>query len=181
MRLWGPIAIAIALVAMAISVSPARAATTRAEYVAQVDPICQAGQAQEAAALQPVLRAFKRAQRHHKLDTKKGQKKAARLFRGYFEQLAAIEHQVNNQIAEVPPAPDDVSLIQVWLRARTELVDLEGRLFASKPKLGRKGLVQFFTGFLTLAARQLEVADLIRDFGFQYCDQPDQTEIQVIG
>jgi hypothetical protein len=35
-----------------------------------------------------------------------------------------------------------------------------------------KGLAKFFTDLFTVAARQLEAADLVRDFGFQYCNQP---------
>jgi hypothetical protein len=178
---WGAVAIATALVAITISASTAQAATTRAEYVAQVDPICQTGQAQEAVALQPMLRAGKRAQRHHKLKSKKTQKQLARLFTRFMAQYTAIERQINDQIAVVPPAPDDVSLIQVWLRARNELIDVETRLFAKKPHVGHglKGLGRFFTDFFTLTARQLEVTDLVRDFGFQYCTS--EAEVEVIG
>jgi hypothetical protein len=174
------IAIAIGLLAMAITAAPATAASTRAEYVAQVDPICQAGQAQEFAAAQPLLRATKRAQKHHRLQSRKVQRVLDRQFARYFSQYAAIEHQVNGQIAAVPPAPDDVSLIQVWLRARNELVDLENRLFGAfaHPKRIKKPF-KIFTSFFELAAREFEVADLVRDFGFQYCTSA--AEVQIIG
>jgi hypothetical protein len=164
-------AIAIGLVAMAIAAAPASAATTRAEWVAQVDPICQNGMAQEAAAAQPLIKASKRAKKQH---NRKAERKIARALRNFFTQYAAIEAAVNAQIATVPPAIEDVSLIQVWLRARAELVDLERRLFTSKPQAGRgvKGFTRFLTDFFTLGARQLEIADLVRDFGFQYCNAP---------
>jgi hypothetical protein len=58
------IAIAIALVALAASAGTARAASTRAEYVAQVDPICQSAVTQEAAAAQPLTAAVRRMKKH---------------------------------------------------------------------------------------------------------------------
>jgi hypothetical protein len=164
------IAFVIAAVVLAIAATSASAAASRTEYVAQVDPICQAGQVQEFAAAQPVLRASKRAQKHHKLRNPKVEKRLARQFARYFSQYAAIEHQVNDQIAAVPPTPDDVSLIQVWLRARNELLDLENRLFGSLGHPNRiKNPFKIFNSFFELAARDFEVADLVRDFGFQYC------------
>jgi hypothetical protein len=167
---WGVTAIAVAVAVLALSATSATAATTRAEYVAQVDPICLAGLNQEAVAANPLLKAVKRAKRH---PGRKTDRRLSRALRSYFGQYTAIEHSVNDQIAAVPPAPDDVSLVGVWLRARGELIDLEGRLFISKPKgHGLKGFAQLFSSFFTLTARQLEVSDLIRDFGFQYCDAP---------
>jgi hypothetical protein len=174
------IAPAIAMVALAIPATAAYAASTRAEYVAQADPICQAGQAQEAIAAQPLLRATKRAQKHHALDKKGTQKKLTRLFSAYLTQWAAIEHQVNSQIAAVPPAPDDVSLIQVWLRARNELVDLESQLVNSFKHPKRiKNPFKLIQKFFELTARQFEVSDLVRDFGFQYCNSV--SDVQIIG
>ena len=166
----GSIAAAIALIALAIAAAPAHAASTRAEYVAQVDPICKAGQDQVAIAAQPLLRAVKRARKHHALDSRKTQRRLSRLSRALLAQDAAIEHSVIDQIAAVPPVQEDVSLIQVWLRARTELADLESRLFVTRPGRGIKGFTRLINGFFTLAARQLEVEDLVRDFGFQYCN-----------
>jgi hypothetical protein len=48
----GLIALAITLIALAIIASTAAAASTRAEYVAQVDPICHAAHVKEKAAAQ---------------------------------------------------------------------------------------------------------------------------------
>jgi hypothetical protein len=156
---------------------PAQAATTRADFVAQADPICQNGLAQEAVAIQPVIRAAKRVKKHH---TRKAAKRFDRAFSFYFAQFANIERAVNAQIATVPVAPDDVSLIQVWLRARGELLDVESRLFL-RPTEGKglKGFAQVFNDLFELIGRQLEVSDLVRDFGFQYCTL-GQPELQII-
>jgi hypothetical protein len=165
------IALAIALVALAITATSASAATTRAEFVAQADPICQNGQAQEAVAAQPLLRATKRAKKHK---NRKTRRRADRALATYFAQYALIERAVNAQIATVPPAPDDVSLVGVWLRARGELIDFEGQLFNGSlggNGGGLKGFAKFLTLIFEITGRQQEVADVVRDFGFQYCSQ----------
>jgi hypothetical protein len=178
MSVRGVIALAMGVVALAIMAGPAGAATTRADWVAQVDPVCQNGQAQEIAAGQPLIRAVRRAKKHR---TRKTSRRAERAVIAYFFQYANIERAVDAQIATVPPAPDDVSLVQVWLRARGELLDLETRLFTGNVKTGKglKGFGQVFTLFFELLGRQQEVTDLVRDFGFRYCNQPTP-EIQVI-
>jgi hypothetical protein len=120
----------------------------------------------------------KRSHKHH---SRKNSKRANRAFAAFFQQYATIERAANAQISVVPPAPDDVSLVQVWLRARGELVDLESQFFTggAKPKRGLKGLGQLFALTFELIGRQ-EVTDLVRDFGFQYCNQ-SVGEIQFIG
>jgi hypothetical protein len=177
-RVRGVIALAIGVVALAIMASPAGAATTRADFVAQADPICQNGQAQEAAAVQPFLAAAKRNKKHHNRKTKK---RVARTFLTYFFQYTNIERAVNTQLATVPVAPDDVSLVQVWLRARNELLDLESRLFLGPADTGKglKGFGRFLNDFFTLIGKEYEVADIVRDFGFHYCNAPPP-ELQLI-
>jgi hypothetical protein len=168
----------VALAIAAIAAAPASAATSRAEWVAQVDPICQNGQAQEAVAAQPMIRMIKRAKKHR---NRKTSRKAERAVVTYFFQYANIERAVDAQIATVPPAPDDVSLVQVWLRARGELLDLETRLVTGNVKGGKglKGFAQLFGSLFELFGRQQEVTDLVRDFGFHYCNQPPP-ETQII-
>jgi hypothetical protein len=158
-------ALVVGAMAIAIVASPAQAAVTRADYVAQVDPICQAAASQEDSALQPVLRAVKRSQGHHR-PSRKAERRLKRRYTTYLSQKAAIERAANDQIAAVPPAPDDVSLIQVWLRARNELVGLETGLLSvikDKPSQG-------IASFIRLIGLEEEVYDLVRDFGFQYCN-----------
>jgi len=174
------IASAIVAIALAVGAASASADTTRAEWVAQVDPVCQNGQAQEVVAAQPLQATVRRTKKHR--DSRKSSQQLARAFTKYFQQYAAIERAVDAQIATIPPAPDDASLVQVWLRARGELLDLEGQFFTSgfKPKKGLKGLGQFFDSLFQLAGREQEVVDLVRDFGFRYCNQTSG-EVQFIG
>jgi hypothetical protein len=111
----------------------------------------------------------------------KAQKKVRRAFTQYIREFAAIEHAANDQIATIPPAPDDLSLIQVWIRARNELVDLEVQLFGNTPHFKMpKGAQRFFSLFFQLAAKEQEVSDLVEGFGFQHCNTPP-AEIQFIG
>jgi hypothetical protein len=177
-RAQGVIALAIAAIALAIMASPASAATTRADFVAQADPICQNGQAQEAVAIQPFAQALKRDKKHH---NRKTRRRVGRAFLAYLIQYTNIERAVNAQLATLPVAPDDISLIQVWLRARGELLDLESRflLGTSSQGKGLKGLGHFLNDFFTLIGKEYEVADMVRDFGFTYCTAPPP-ETQVI-
>ena len=171
-RRGGVVIVGGVVAALAILAAPAQATTTRADWVAQVDPICQNGQTQELAALQPVLAAQKRAKKHH---NRKARRRADRALIAYVFQYANIERAVNAQIATIPPAPDDVSLVQVWLRARGELLDLETQLF-NGPTTGKglKGFEKVFSLLFELIGKQYEVSDIVRDFGFHYCSQPQE-------
>jgi hypothetical protein len=170
-------ALAITLVTLAVAAASASAATTRAEWVAQVDPICQNGLAQEAAVAQPIAAAVKYSKKHPR--SRKADKRLLRATAAFFRQAAAIDHAVDAQIATVPPAADDVSLVAVWLRARGELTDLEVRFFTSITHPGKsfKAFSRLFNQLFELSAREFEVADLVRDFGFQYCTQPGSEQL----
>jgi hypothetical protein len=175
------IAIATALVAMAAGSGTAHAAATRAEYVAQVDPICASAQLEEGIAGEPLAGLTKRVNKHR--HARVLERKYSRAFANYLRQFIAIERSVNAQLAAIPPAPEDVSLIQVWLRARGQLLDSEEQFFLRgfEGKNGIKGAIRFFTGFFQFIGRQYEVTDLVSDFGFQHCNQDAGTpELQSI-
>lgn len=79
------IAFAIAAVALAIAATSASAATTRAEYVAQVDPICQASKPR----LTHEVRSYERRIRHliqHGLDPDRPTKQALRVVVRFYDQ-----------------------------------------------------------------------------------------------
>jgi hypothetical protein len=171
----GLTAVAIAVIALAITAGPATAATTRAEYVAQVDPVCQAAQAQEEAAALPVSKKLKRLHKQERMKkaSRKARGRAAkremRLLAGFYDYVVAVEHGVNAQIATIPPAIEDTSLVQVWLRARGEALVVTQRLFRALAK------GQFFAAFellIEVETKAAEASDLVRDFGFRYCSSP---------
>ena len=163
------IAPAIIVIALAITATTAYGASTRAEYVAQVDPICATAQLQEAAAAEPLLAAKQRIRKQGK--SRSNERKLNRALSFYISQHLAIERSANAQIATVPPALEDTSLVQVWLRARGELLDTEQQFFAGglKPKGGVKAFARLFTTLFVLIGREFEVTDLVRDFSFNYC------------
>jgi hypothetical protein len=166
---------ALALVSVgvlcAIAAPNAHAATTRAEYVAQVDPICQAGLAQETVAEQQLNRKLRRLKKHEGPRKTRGRtlKRQARALAQFFNVVVTVEQRVNAQIATIPPATEDTSLIQVWLRVRGQEIDLARRMshvFAKGRAFAGLGLL------FDLLAKAEEEFDLVQDFGFQYCTAP---------
>jgi hypothetical protein len=170
------IALATALVAMAIGPATAHGAATRAEYVAQVDPIC-------ASATAPAQKAFGKfgklvrkkpggaeALTHIKVVSEQIRGPASRLYR----RLAAIYSGVNAQLAAVPPAPEDVERINAWLALRaTVATDLQ----ASSRALKNKRL-HLFDFYLAKGREDATAANnSVRDFGFTFCTPPHDSPI----
>jgi len=56
---------------------------------------------------------------------------------------------------------------------------LEVRFFTSITHRGKsfKAFSRLFNQLFELSAREFEVADLLRDFGFQYCTQPGSEQL----
>jgi hypothetical protein len=167
--------VALALVSVgvlcAIAAPNAHAATTRAEYVAQVDPICQAGLAQESVAEQRLNKQIRRLKKHEgsRKARARSLRRQSRALRQFLNVVVAVEQGVNAQIATVPPATEDTSLVQVWLRVRSEELDLSRRMsraFAKDRLFAGLGL------FFDLLAKADEEFDLVQDFGFKYCTVP---------
>jgi hypothetical protein len=167
------IALAITVVAVGMTAATASAAPTRAEYVAQVDPICQAGLVQETAAARPLAKKLRRLKKHahSRKARRRAAKRQARALARFYDFVAGVEQGVTAQIAPIPPPTEDTSLIQVWVRVRGEEVVVTQRLFRSFAKgdfFGAFGLL------FEVVAKSEEASDLVRDFGFQYCSAPAQ-------
>jgi hypothetical protein len=157
----------------ALPAPDAHAATTRAEYVAQVDPICQAGLAQETAAARPLVKKLHRLKKHARSREarRRADKRRMRALARFYDFIAVVEQGVTAQIASIPPAIEDTSLVQVWLRARGEEVIATQRLFRS---LAKGDFLGAFSLLFEVSAKSEEASDLVRDFGFQYCSAPAQ-------
>jgi hypothetical protein len=144
----------------------AEGASTRAEYVAQVDPICQAFAG-------PQIKAGKAFTKNYKLwvrDLSHGTLKnwvrqtdrTARSLR-HFDQIHA---SLTDQIAGVPPLPDDAGTVDTWLNDRRQ-ADAFSEAAAS-------AFGHFkFDRFRRLVRRANQAdgagADAISGFGFQVC------------
>src|SRR5215813_7323572 len=100
------VAPAVVLIALALAATAAYAAATRAEYVAQVDPICRAANPKQNALLKALERRIKQLHRHG-VDTETPAKRVIRIALRYYDRLAEIQRGENAQIAIVTPAPGD--------------------------------------------------------------------------
>jgi putative hemolysin len=153
MKLKGAMALAL-LAISAVAVTPAHAAATRAEYIAQADPIC----AQAYAEAQPLWA-------RSAVDQAKGRyKKAAREL---LSSTAVTEGMVLNLAALQPPA-EDVPLIDSWLKAQRDVNSLSRQqATALKHRKAKRAK--------NLGARVISAAEAARvvvaNYGFAYCNQ----------
>jgi hypothetical protein len=112
----GLIAFAITLIALAIEPATAPAASSRAEYVTQVVPICQS-------AKKPVFKAF--GQYYKRAKRLGGNDASDRALRGptshLYTRWASIYGRVTGQIAAISPAPGDEQIVATWLADRGQV------------------------------------------------------------
>jgi hypothetical protein len=168
----GPLRFALApvilLIALALATATAYGASTRAEYVAQTDPICQLALPSFNQAFATFRKAVlkkkggKQALKHPEVVTEQVRMPASRLYRSLGNTYAST----SLQIAAVPPAPDDVERVNAWLSLRAAVAaDLQ----AASRALKNKHLHQFdrtlIQGDMDTRAANASVGD----FGYQFC------------
>jgi hypothetical protein len=157
------IGVLITVTILAAATTTADAAASRAEYVAQVDPICRA-------AGPPVFKAFvqysKAAQR--KRVTNQNDPKLVGPAVRFFADLERIYGGLTSSIATVPPAPGDETIVAAWLQAReTVRQNLDrARRLAKNRNLKRANR-------LTGRAGWGKASNIVSAFGFKYCAPPD--------
>jgi hypothetical protein len=161
----GSIALAIAVVALAATATTAIAASTRAEYVAQVDPVCQVEQAKEKAVIGPAMRRVRHLE-DRGLDPEKPAKPIARTIARGYDRLAAIQRDTDSTIASIPPAPGDEAVVSSWLGQRAAFTDHFQRSANAIAHQHRRR-------FVSLLFKAIEVAETaaesIQEFGFGSC------------
>jgi hypothetical protein len=118
------VVIPIAVMLLALGAATAHGASSRAEYVAQADPICQAGSAQEHAAFKSYVKSVKRYDKHHHGDPYRPSKKAIRLVVRHYSRVLAIERSMNSQLSSISAAPGDEAAVNKWLQLRSQAADL---------------------------------------------------------
>jgi hypothetical protein len=106
---------------IAVGVSPANAASTRAEYIAQIDPICQAFVGPENAALRSYRKADKRWFHLASSGTLKAWLKQTRRVSRSLQRLNQLDITLNDQIAAVPPPAADAGTVGSWLNTRRQV------------------------------------------------------------
>ena len=150
-----PIVAVVLLAIPMVALTPAHAASTRAEYIAQADPICQSTQAAERRELGPkgtVLRLMK-----------KGRFKAAahRYRNSGVAYSAGVE-----QLAGLSPPSADVQLIGTWLQMLRAFIPVGNRATAAMAH-GRDP-----AKFLRrIGSMNVQTHALVADFGFAYCQK----------
>jgi len=154
MKLRGAV-VALLLAILFVTVSVAHASSTRAEYIAQADPICQGTEAAERRALGPkgtVLRLLKHGR----------YKEAARRYRNNTAAFAAgIE-----QLGALEPPPADAQLIGTWVQMLRKQIPVANRATAAMAR-GRP-----IDKFLRrLGSMNADTHSRVATFGFQYCQK----------
>jgi hypothetical protein len=105
-------------------VSPAQAATTRAEWVGQVEPICQAALPAATAANNTINSKSKDLNRTAKHGSNKAFVRALRAVAHAIQAFTAIDDNLTNQLAGVPPVPTDAGAVSNWLQGRRDTTAL---------------------------------------------------------
>jgi hypothetical protein len=178
-KVKGGLAAALALVLVAVAATPSQAASTRAEYIAQVEPICQA--ANEASKkhdrkvvqrIKPKLIAF--LNDVFDPDAEEPSKKENRRFIRFFISIFAkttghaafIFDQATTQIYAIPPVPGEEGLIGGWLAGRSLAVDqVQAAIRAARHGRGRLSGRLLDQSDKTLLAAQ----EPVNAYGFQAC------------
>jgi hypothetical protein len=116
-RLWCAAALTMTACFALAYLAPggASAASTRAEYIAQADPICQSFVGPMGDAWAAYNRNARRAERHVNKGTYKSWVRLVRLTAASLERLAQIRTSMIDQIAALPSPPEDAQTIVTWL------------------------------------------------------------------
>ena len=157
---------ALATSTLLIWAPAASAASTRAEYVAQVDPICQSYKG-------PEFNAAKAYQRNYRLWVRSATKGTAKAFVRQTHRLAQslfawdrLHSSMTAQIVAIAPVPADAAVIDTWLNDRRRS---DAFADAAAFALNKFQIRRFFR--LTGRADKVERAGIqsINGFGFQVC------------
>jgi hypothetical protein len=167
MRYAGAIlAVAAASVACVVVPSPASGAATRAEYLAQIEPICQAANQRAKKLARKTNRRLKKS-----LGKAKGKGKVV----GDVYILSIIKlvgpenrlfQRTTTLIRAVPPAPGDEAVVSAWLAGRDEST----RLASEAIRAGKRGRANQMLGLLdasTVALRRGQQP--VQAFGLNHC------------
>jgi hypothetical protein len=152
------------LVALAIA-PPAHAASSRAEYVAQVEPICEGAQKPT---FKAYLGSFKGVppidDREH--PTQRESHQVDRALGRLYSRVAGIYGRTSSRIGAVSPAPGDEAAVAAWLagRAQAQALWLRAGRAARHLKARRAdGLTQKGIKVSDSASRN------VSEFGFHFC------------
>jgi hypothetical protein len=152
----------------AVGAAPAEAAATRAEYIAQADPICAAAKPTIDQAFAVYNRQYKRWVHLAGHGTLKAWLRQTRRTAAALNRANQAEISLTAQLVAVPPAPGDEGTIGSWLAQRRQADSLG---VAAATALKRIQVGKFFK----LARRSDKAASagvqIAQGIGFTVCDQ----------
>jgi hypothetical protein len=158
------IALAIIVIALAITVTTAVAASTRADYVAQVDPICQAAQ-------KPTLKTYDQLfkagfESGHRSDKKRAKTFLDRALGRFYIQVGNIYARVTGQISTIAAAPGDEATVALWLSERGQAAALAVQAGRAEKHLKRKRAHRLLNQSLSASGRAVRS---VSTYEFRYC------------
>jgi hypothetical protein len=164
----GMLLVAFAASALAIAGAPstAGAASTRAEYIAQVDPICQTYVAPVTNAFKAYHRAFKTMNRRAKSGPVKAFLKSIRRTASTLTNVAQVHLSMLQQIAAVAPPSADSATINAW---STALGQEQANEVAAVTALRQFRFGVFFKRLNQADAAVNAAGTAISGFGFTVC------------
>ncbi len=164
----GLTAVSSLAIALLIALAPATAgaASTRAEYIAQVDPICQSFQAPLTGAFNAYHRAFKAMNKNAKSGSFKAFVRSIKRTARTLNSVAQLHAGLIGQIGAVPPPTADAAIVAAWLDAL--------RREQSYEVAARSALLQFRFGPFFKRLNQADGAvndasTAIAGYGFAVC------------
>ena len=119
MKLRGAVALALLAIPL-VAVPHAQGASTRAEYVAQVDPLCRANLGRWRKSVSADVKSFKKWVRLGNRGTFKAWVGQTHKHASALKRHVRVHASLTEEISAVPPAAEDAQLVASWLRYRNE-------------------------------------------------------------
>jgi hypothetical protein len=161
-----PFVLSVGLIA--VWAAPAGAASTRAEYIAQVDPICQSFEGPVDDGWAAYVRNFKRWVRAAKHGTPTAIVRGAKRTARSLAQWAQTLNRLFDQIAVVPPPAEDAVTVRAWINHRRQANAYN--LATASALMRGKGRKAVRLG--SRAGTEAEASErAISGFGFQVCER----------
>jgi hypothetical protein len=169
MKLRGAVAVVLLAIPV-VAVAPAQAASTRAEYIAQVDPMCQSFVGPQSNALSSFINNTKRLGRVARAAVKSGKFQAflrqMRRTAGALSGYAQIHASLTDQIVAVPPPAGDAGTVGTWVNARRQA---EGVARSAALALSQFKFKVFLKRLDQSDAAESAGLNAISGMGFQVC------------
>lgn len=162
----GGLTICLAAALALLWASSAQAATTRAEWVGQVEPICQAVLPAAISANADVNRKSKNLVKTAKHGSNKAFVRAIRALARSLQAYTAIDDNLTGQLAAVPPVATDAAAVSNWLQGRRNTTALAN---SAAQALTRFKLNKYFKLLDQANAAYNEAVSSVSAFGLNAC------------